>query len=273
MRDILFTRRTTRSFESVMMQRMKKSYVQFVFIAVSILIFISTAGAQNFKLVEKRDSTPQEFYTHQADLNFIFLKSWNEERKNLPDIINRLQKSFDTCKIFLNIEGLYNLENTEEVDFNLEEWETFWFNSDEISPYERVIFSKKLPGKNNVLFLDSLNFTLEGQGTMGIAYPQFLLDHYLQGKSEQRSFFQERMMGNAVLGLYRARWTLAHELGHALMNLEHIEDDFQNIMWSGKEHFTPEFDGYFLISNRKPEFSKAQCEKGYLSPFIKVINR
>jgi hypothetical protein len=208
-------------------------------------------------------------YTHYAAINVFFVQSSEVDLIEVKRVLAYAQQYFDRCNIYLHLGKAVALKAPAWFG----EWENFWFDNDTITDWERNFFSLDLPDGNNLLLVDSLNWTLEGAGTVGSAYPSFLLDYYFQDDPQSRRFFVERMEGDLVVGRYRARWTIAHELGHAVMNLQHVDDDQGDIMWNGVVAGTPQYQNYFLLSAREPEFTEESCRRGRSNrPFVRELS-
>jgi len=195
-------------------------------------------------------------YTYKAQLDIIALKSSGLTKKKIQKIISRAQNKFDKCDVEIQLGSIKLLERPD-----LKDWENYWFTQDgEFTYYENWLASRKLPKTGiTLIFVDTLNWTIDGQGTWAAAYAPFLLEHELPNKS----FFKKKLQGTIIIGRYRATWTVAHELGHVLMNLEHFQDG-RNIMHTGTGSFEPpQFnDNQFMISSLNPKFSKDQCKQG-----------
>lgn len=218
--------------------------MQFIIAFIIILFVTSSAHA----------------YTHMVELQAVVLKSIGMTPSDVRKIVKRAQRKFDKCQVELRLGEIKTIDRPE-----LEEWETFWFNSNQLTEQERWLAEAEVPKGPTLIFVNSLNWTLEGQGTWAAAYAPFLLEHGAPNKK----FFREHMLGKVVIGKYRARWSVAHELGHALMNLQHLQHA-SNIMHTGAGYLSPQFDSdYLMISNLDPNFTREQCEAGIAaSPYI-----
>lgn len=202
-------------------------------------------------------------YTHVLDLEVSRATLLGEEE--IAKEMKVTQEYFNQCGILIR----YTFKR--EVDPDLQDWEAFWYNDYKISDVENKFGMNNQFKKPHLLFVDNVNWTLKGQGVWGVAYASYLLDQ-MKMPSETKDFMLKNLMGLIVVGQYRAKWTVAHELAHAILNLEHI-DDKNNIMDSGQseENFEFEENGQ-LKTSLKPTFSISQCEqKKFENHFLKPL--
>lgn len=192
-------------------------------------------------------------YSHSLELDISAAGDLTKDA--IEQEMKRTQKYFDQCGIQIQ----YNYIEKADI-YPFREWETFWFNHFELSPTEKEFAEIGHRSNAHLLFVDSLNWTLQGQGTWGAAYADYILDQ-LDSNPEILPFVHEELVGLSVVGKYRADWTVAHELAHVVLNLQHTKSE-QNIMHSGHSQVHHSFDeNGFLKSNLQPTFSKSQCEK------------
>ncbi len=169
------------------------------------------------------------------------------------------QDKLEKCRVKLVVNSIFNVNASEH--FSL--WETFTFNNFKITEWEKSFFKKARKG-NKVLFLDSLNWTYEGQGTWGFGYAPFIESYFSKENTQYLKLFKEKMLGTAIIGHFRAKWTVVHEIAHAVFNIDHSYQQ-NNIMNPGKLWQDAEFDQDSIlitdkIPNYDPEFSSRQCE-------------
>ncbi|MBL6991844.1 MAG: hypothetical protein ISR65_18825 [Bacteriovoracaceae bacterium] len=198
-------------------------------------------------------------YRYYFVLSVYSLSSQNLSKEQIKSRLAHAQSKFDDCGIYLGLDRIEYMNHPQWI----EEWETFAFNNGEISEWETWFFSQIFPRQNGIIYVDSLNWTMEGQGTWATGYGSFIHKHY-QLDTASKVFYDDYMVGHVVMGLYRASWTLAHELGHAILNLEHV-DNPKDLMFNGAQAGTPQFDSSgLLISDNNPRFTPKQCAKGIL---------
>ena len=169
------------------------------------------------------------------------------------------QKKLNKCHIKLKLNKIYTISSYR--DFKL--WETFTFNNFEITQWEKDFFGTAKKG-NKVLFLESLNWSFEGIGTWGFGYASFTQEYFELENKDQLKLFKEKMIGTAVIGKYRAEWTLVHEIAHAVFNIDHTYLP-NNIMNPGKMWQDASFDqNNILITDKYPNydpvFTEEQCK-------------
>lgn len=224
-----------------------------------------------FRRLAQIPTYPQRgVYTHELAINIVYLTGYPLEgaarREDLRRELGYLQERFDACGLKVNVAGLYEMQGPSWVS----QWETFWYNSNSLSDHERFYFSHPdRPRGVTVLMVDSVNWTLAGQGTLGASYPRFRIEDGGAYDPSLVRFYRERMLGSVVVGLYRARWTLAHELAHGVLELQH-SDDPNDLMFSGVMAGVPVFDDdYRLISSLRPELDGKTCRAAVsASPFV-----
>lgn len=192
-------------------------------------------------------------YDYEAEVH-IHNFNQNYTKDEIDQEIRRAQKYFDKCKVKLAVK---TYKTSYDPLFN--EWETYWFNNDKISEFELVLAQPQFQNPVNIIFLDSINWTINGQGTWAVAYAGYLATEL---PPNDVSYLNNHMHGTIVMGRYRARWTLAHELGHLLFGLRHSASP-RNVMQTGTGFDPPQFDSNGLyISNRQPRFTPEQCRVG-----------
>lgn len=190
---------------------------------------------------------PPARYSHVADLNFYVTGAHFLSYGEIATEVRRAQGKFDGCRIFLRIASL----NFIAAPPLLSEWESLEFNNG-LTEWERELFSQTPPFSAGVVYVHNLDWTIGRNGVTAVGYGGYIETEteYL-ATPQERAFFRERVAGHAVLGRSAGRWSLAHELGHAVMGLRHKQSDRNNIMFSGQ-----------LARGEDPAFDAAQCEQG-----------
>jgi hypothetical protein len=181
-------------------------------------------------------------YTHKIDLDIYVLKGAILGPKWLQKHLNRAQKLLDKCGIRLDIQTSVALENGSDWL----EWEDIEFNSGQFSEWERTFFTKVKDYSAGIIMTNTLNWSDDPELYHGIGYAPFLT-RFLQLTPADLDFYNHKVSGHVVLSKHAGEWTLIHEIGHAVLNLEHVESDPTNIMFP-----------YYKASH--PTFSEWQCE-------------
>lgn len=205
-------------------------------------------------------------YNYELPIKLYVTSEQLARTDRLIEDLNYAQKRFDKCQIKLKVNEVLEVKNNK----TLNEWESFWFGSgNTLTDWEKSFFAVNDLNQANILLVDNLNWTVDGQGTWGVGYGPFLIEEL--GQDSEKEFFINHGIGNVVIGNYRARSTLAHELGHAALGLTHTYDA-KNLM-SNYHSFEPiQFiDGVAQIP-ADLEFSQEQCNQGIKeSIFLKPI--
>lgn len=186
-------------------------------------------------------------YTHQIDLDIYLFKGAKLDGQWLEKNLQRAQDALDQCGILLNIRQAYQMNTGEDWL----EWEDVEFNSGEFSEWERTFFSQVESDSSGIIISNTLNWSDDPELYHGIGYAPFL-PRYFDFTAQQLSFYQRKMAGHVVLSKYAGEWTVIHEVGHAVMNLEHDEGNPHNIMFP----FYKASDATF--SGEQCEFAKQQ---------------
>lgn len=218
----------------------------------------------SYMLISMATSYAQVDYKHEVKID---IHNFNQvySKQEIQDELARTQAYLDKCQIRLNIQSYYESTNPDFM-----EWETYWFNSDVITSFENILEKPEYKKNVNIIFLDSINWTIRGQGTWAIAYASYLAKDL---PPTDVQYFKDHLQGSIVMGRYRARWTLAHELGHLLFGLRHIPDA-RNVMHTGTGFHSPEFDSEGLyITNRRVLFTQEQCDEGIINgEYLEELN-
>lgn len=210
--------------------------------------------------------------THRLPLHVYLLGS--QTPSQVVTEINATNQYFAKCGIAIDLQSIKTPKAASpsvSVDW-LRDWETFWFNDGKLTRWEKEFFGSPLPkGVPGLIFVESLNWTTDGQGTWAAAYAPYL-ENEEDSPEETREFLGSSMEGYAVIGRYRAPWTTAHELAHSILNLKHSDDPF-NVMHTGHSFEPPQFgkDGLLLTDDQK-EFTPDQCNAGFKGArFLKPV--
>lgn len=184
-------------------------------------------------------SLPIDIYILNADLG-------NKDKlKQIRLEFVSAQKKLKKCGTQIKINKVFPYQSNE----NFQKFESIEFNRGEVSPWEKAFYSSVKSLVPNILYVDSLDWTIGEDGTIAVAYPEFYLDLADDISEEDRVFYQKKMLRNTVLGNSRGQWTLTHELGHSLFNLKH-SDDNNNLMFP-----------YGFARSKDPEFNDQQCQQ------------
>lgn len=159
------------------------------------------------------------------------------------------QSKLKKCGIQIKINKVFDYKSNDEF----QAFESVEFNNARISAWEKDFFSSVQGLVPNVLYVNSMDWTIDDNGTIAIAYPEFYSEKITHSDENQKKFYENKMLGNTVLGNFRGPWTLTHELGHALFNLKHDDNNPENIMFPL---------GFARSTN--PEFNKEQCDQAKL---------
>lgn len=201
---------------------------------------------------------PSRFYTHVADLHVYLTAQHTRPLAGIKTELNRAQEKFDRCRIYLRLRSVNRLA----APPLLAQWESLEFGMG-LTPWERALFVLAPAYSAGIVYVDSLDWTIGRNGITAVGYAPFIETEtdYLKDDAE-RAFYRVHMAGHAVLGRHSGQWTLAHELGHALMNLRHVGDQ-GNVMFGGQ-----------MARNEKLGFSESQCEQGRANaPWVKRVER
>ena len=231
---------------------------------IKILIFLLLSNyilASNHITISPLNNKIKIKYENQNYLKSVAVDLYMANGNTLNEISTSFQyaqKKLNKCRIKLKVNNIYTISSY--TDFKL--WETFTFNNFEITQWEKDFFTVASKG-NKVLFLESLNWSYEGIGTWGFGYAPFIQEYFELENKEQLKLFKEKMIGTAVIGKYRAEWTLVHEIAHAVFNIDHSYLP-NNIMNPGRMWQDAGFDqDYILITDKYPSydpiFTKEQC--------------
>lgn len=194
--------------------------------------------------------------THRINISFYLSPEWSEDLAEVGNMVVEAQHLLSQCQIQLSIDSVFVVHSDENELFH---WETFEFNSGRLTSWEKFFFSHVSPNNSAALFVNAIDWTYDLNGITAASYGQFVIDdHLLKGHEQDRQFYQDHMMGSLVVGPVPSKFTLAHEIGHALLNLKH-EEDPNNIMF-------PQY------KKRNPRFSHEQCEYAKnFAPKVKPI--
>lgn len=205
--------------------------------------------------------TPSKEFTHRASLTIYVTPENNPSLEELEKITNLAQSRLSRCQIFLDVDQKILVEGSPEFS----QWESLEFNEGYLSEWERQFFSQVPLFSAGGLFVDSLDWTIGDDGIVAVGYGPFVLDSpgYFKGNEQDRQFYQNHMAGHFVLGKARSQWTFLHEVGHALMNLQHTEYR-DNVM----------FPDYGDVKKINPTFSEEQCQQGRSNaPYVRPLIR
>lgn len=195
-------------------------------------------------------------FTHYADLNIFLAPGTAISPARIEASLERTQTRLTPCRIFLRVNSINRLSGPPLLAY----WESMAF-SDRLTDWERTLFSLTPPRSAGVVYVKALDWTIGIDGITAVGYGPYILRQtdYLRTPGE-RAFFRRHMAGYAVLGESVGQWTLAHELGHALMGLGHVGDR-DNVMFSGQ-----------LARRNDPHFNEAQCARGRSnSPWVRPV--
>ncbi len=194
--------------------------------------------------------------THEIALNVYHFPEEEDEYQRLLTDLHTAQELVARCGIQLVLKAKHTLVG----DQALREFESLEFNGDKISPYEWALFSLVKPYSNGIFLVESLDWTIGADGTVAVGYAPYILDLELLETIEEQNFLLEYMSGHSVLGRARSSHTLAHELGHSLFNLRHVNDP-TNIMFP-----------YGFGRSLKATFSDEQCKRAQNhQPWVKPL--
>jgi hypothetical protein len=211
-----------------------------LFTAFALLSIFTSKANQSQKL------------THQIKLNFLIASKFESKEKLVKDF-ERARALFQECGILLKMGAINKIENP-----TLNDYETIWFNDNQLSSTEKELVENLYPDGLTVLVSDIINWSTEGTGTWGAAYAPYIPE-VLKLDSEATRFYREKLLGHIILGDYRERWTLAHELGHSLLDLRH-NLYYDNLMFSGAGLQNIVFDdNHLIINQRRPHLTIDQC--------------
>lgn len=236
-------------------------------IFASILTLAAQASALSIEPISKTVTIDQSGnYRYELPLSIYTTTEQLANLDRLLSDLNYAQKKFDKCQIKLSLSELIEVKDSTWLN----EWESFWFaSSNQLTNWEKSFFQNVKSGQVNILLVESLNWTSAGQGTWAAGYAQFLRNE-IPSESE-KLFFDQNAIGNVVIGNYRAESTLAHEIGHAGLNLEHSYDT-KNIMNSIKSFEPIQFKNNVAQISTDLAFSDEQCAEGIKNnPFLRPV--
>jgi hypothetical protein len=202
-------------------------------------------GLRIVRTVPLPEEKPLPGYTHQAELDVFVTREDFPSLEQVLGMAAQAQKAFDACRVRLRVRSYTILAASDEFRA-WESAELFSFGS--VSDWEKAFFSLTRPRSAGVLFVESINLSVGLNGVTAVAYGPYMVrdlppeDRLIRDESEI-PFFLERMAGYAVLGESARTSTLAHELGHAVLDLPHEPADQGNLMFPqydrGGEGLTP----------------------------------
>lgn len=236
-------------------------------IFVFILAVSVRAPALTFEPISKAVTVEQSgSYRYELPLNIYITTAQLGHLDRLLSDLNYAQKKYDKCQIKLSLSELIEVKDSTWLN----EWESFWFaNANQLTNWEKSFFKNVKSSQINILLVESLNWTSAGQGTWGAGYAQFLRNEI--PSEAEKLFFDQNAIGNVVIGDYRAESTLAHEIGHAGLNLEHSYDS-KNIMNSIKSYEPIEFKNSVAQISTDLTFTAEQCAEGIKNnPFLRPV--
>lgn len=205
-------------------------------------------------------------YSYELPVNIYVTTEQLDKLDRLTEDLNYAQKRYDKCQVKLAVNEVLEVKNSDWLN----QWESFWFNGGvQMTNWEKSFFSDNKMEQVNIFLVESLNWTIAGQGTWGVGYGQFLRNEL--ASDSDKLFFDQHVIGNVVIGNYRAESTLAHELGHAGLNLTHSFDS-KNLMSSYKSYEPVQFKNGIAQIPNDLEFTKAQCDEGIENnPFLRPV--
>lgn len=194
-------------------------------------------------------------YSNTVKLDVVYSESQSDQFSRLKKDLEYANSLYKKCHVQFEIQNIVKAPQQSSID----EWETFWFNGNgKLSVWEQGFNELKKHNKV-ILLVDSINWTQNGFGTWAVGYAPFLkASGYLN--SSEFTYFEEYLEGSVVLGKYRAQYTLAHELGHALFDFEHT-NEYKNLMANRKYGNEITFKDGELTIYEYSELSISQCEK------------
>lgn len=195
-------------------------------------------------------------YSHVADLNVYLTYGPTPSLGRIRAALAYAQSRLDRCRIHLRLRSV----NRVLAPPLLAEWESLEFNQG-LTPWELALFSVTPPHSAGIVYVRQVDWTIGRDGVTAIGYGDFLTrrTEYL-ADGRERAFFHERMAGHAVLGSSVGADSLAHELGHALLGLEHVGDR-NNLMFRG-----------LLARARDARLTESQCATGRANtPWVQPI--
>jgi len=196
-------------------------------------------------------------YTHEVRIRIFRTRPDFPTEERLRQDLERAQDAFDQCGVLIRVEGQSRVEAPSAFRF----WETAEFGGDgRLTEWEKAFFSVIPAGSAGALFVHSLDWSIELNGITAAAYGAYMVRDLppasrLVREPAETAFYEERMVGHAVLGEWSAPSTLAHELGHAVLDLAHDEDHEDNLMFAQRVKL-----GHVLT----PE----QCARGRAAPRV-----
>lgn len=236
------------------------------FKVIFVLLYSNHIFANNIQIkpLDKNIAIKYDDRSYQKELAIDLYLTQGNTFEEIHSSLQYAQKKLNKCSIKLKVEKLYRVYSYS--DFEL--WETFTFNNFEITKWEQDFFRNAKKG-NKVLFLESLNWSFEGIGTWGFGYAPFTQEYFELENQNELELFKDKMIGAAVIGKYRAKWTLVHEIANAIFNIDHSYEA-NNIMNPGRMWQDASFDeNHILITNRYPNydpiFTKEQCSQALKS--------
>ncbi len=201
---------------------------------------------------------PNPAYTHRATVNVYLTRQHAPSLGELRRQLARAQQKFDRCRIQLRLGAVHHLAAPDL----LAEWESIEFNAG-VTFWERTLFSLTVPFSTGIVYVERVDWTIGDDGVIAVGYGPFVVaDSLYFADAAERAFFRRHVVGHAVLGRSSGVWTLAHELGHAVMGLRH-SDDRDNVMFGGQ-----------LARSELVEFEEEQCARGRANaPWVQRVGR
>jgi hypothetical protein len=220
---------------------------KFAILALSILAlsFKSYSFEISFQKVENINKifSSNHADTHQVNLDVYLFAEDEDEYQRLIIDLETAQSLISACRIRIQL----NQKITLKGDRSIREFESVEFNGGRLSPHEKAFFNLVKNYTSGILLVESLDWTIGEDGTVAVGYAPYILDLSLMQLADERKFLKEKMSGYSILGKSRSSHTLAHELGHSLFNLTHVNDP-GNIMFP-----------YGFARAKKAQFSESQC--------------
>ncbi|MCB0422949.1 MAG: hypothetical protein KDD61_18250, partial [Bdellovibrionales bacterium] len=188
---------------------------------------------------------PQSYYEYVIQMNVYMTQVHWYSQEHLKQEFQLVQQALDVCKIKIEVKSVYDLAVPHWMTY----WESFEFNEGEVTDWERYFFSKFPESDAGILFVKSIDWTIGTDGTTAVGNAPFAIEKGLLKHSDEHQFYEDHIMGHAVVGKAgRSRWSMAHEIGHAILNLEH-HDDPENIMF------------FSQLRAQNSRFTQQQCDR------------
>lgn len=137
-------------------------------------------------------------YQYKVELNIYMTAESTFSFNDITDQLIEAQRVFDSCKIKIEIRSMNQVM---EANPWLTNWETIEFENGDITNWEKTFFTLTPKSSAGVLYVKSLDWSIDEDGIVAAAYSPFYLERgSVNGDNNEQSFYRDKMVGHSVLG-------------------------------------------------------------------------